>query len=128
MQPVEKIPPFRRRAQRQHRAAVAIPRAHQRLAEALTIALRRHHGVGTPGPVNLEPFQRYADGKRRVMANDGRAFARHPDLRLAGGVVGIAAMLPVPAQTRGIRRVGALHAAIQQFDTTTIFRTVSIDL
>jgi hypothetical protein len=37
-------------------------------------------------------------------------------------------MLPVPTQTGGIRCVRALHATVQQFDTTTVFRTEAIDL
>ena len=57
VQPVEQIARFGRRAEREHRSVVSIPRANHRLAEALPVALGSDHGVGAPGAVDLEAFQ-----------------------------------------------------------------------
>ena len=128
MQAIEHRSRFGRDAEREHRAAVAIPRAHQRFAEPLTIAFRRDHGVGAPGALDLESLQRDANRQRRIVADDGRPFARDPDIRLAGGVVGIAAMLPVPAEAMRFGRVGALRPSIQRLDAAAVFGLVAIDL
>jgi len=61
------------------------------------------------------------------VTDDRGTFAGDPDPRLARRVVGVAAVLPVPAQTGGVRCIRPLHAAVEQFDTTTVFRTEAID-
>jgi len=61
------------------------------------------------------------------MTDDRRPFARNPDFRLSGGVVRIAAVLPVPAETRRVGGVGAVRTAAQGIYAATIVRLETID-
>ncbi len=127
MQPVEQLPAIGRAAECQHGAAVAIPRPYEGLANPLTAALRRHHRVVAPRAFDFNSFHRHAHGQRRVMTDDRRSLARDPDFRLAGLVVRIAAVLPVPAEPDGAGRIGAVRAAVQAIDAATIVRLEAID-
>ena len=127
VQPVEQLAAVGRRAERQHRAAVAIPRANERFADALAATLGRDHRVAAPRAFDFDPLDRHADRQRRVVADDRRAFARDPDLRLPGLVVRIASMLPVPAKPERVGGVGAVRASIKRIDAATVVRLEAID-
>jgi hypothetical protein len=62
------------------------------------------------------------------VADDGRTFTRDPDFRLAGLVVRIAAMLPVPAQAERVGGIRTVRASIESVDAAPIVRLEAIDL
>ena len=128
VQAIEHLTRLLREPEGEHRAAVAIPRAHERFVETLAIAFGRDHRVGAPRAIDFETLQRQADGQRLIVPDDGRTFARDPDARLTGGVVGIAPMLPVPAEARGFGGVGAVRAAVQRVHAATVLGAESIDV
>jgi hypothetical protein len=125
---VEELARFSRDAERERRAGVAIPRAHERLADALSIAFGRHERVGAPGTFDLDAAKRYAYWKGWIVADDRRPFASDPDAGLTCGVIGIASMLPVPSEPAGFGRVRSVRAAIQRLDAPTVLGPEAIDL
>ena len=110
------------------RAAVAIPGPGQRLVEPLAVAFGCDERAGAPRALDLEPLQGNADRQRRILADDGRSFARDPDPRLAGAVVGVAAMLPVPSKTVGFSGVRSVRTAIQRIDAAAVVGFEAIDV
>ncbi len=127
VQPIEQLAAVRRGAQREHGAAVAIPRANERFADPLPPPLGRDHCVAAPRALDLDALDRDADRKRGVVPDDRRPLARDPDLRLPRLVVRVAAMLPVPAEPLGIRGVGAVRPAIERIDAAAVVRPEPID-
>ena len=101
-------------AEAERRADVAVPRAEEHLADALALALGRHHHVHAPRGVELAAVHLQPHRHRRVLADDRRALARDPDDGRAAGVVGVAPVLPVPPQTAGVGRVVAEHPPVQR--------------
>ena len=89
VQAVEQLAAVRRGAEREHGAAVAIPRAHERFADSLSPTLGRDHGIASPRALDFDSLDRYADRQRRVVPDDRRAFARDPDLRLPVWLYGL---------------------------------------
>ena len=73
-------------------------------------------------PRTCRPRDRHLHRHRRVLPDDGRAFARNPDLGLAARVVRVAPVLPVPAQPAGLGGVVAEHTPIQRVDGAPVFR------
>ena len=106
VKPVEKLAAVRRGAEREHRAAVAVPRADERFADALAATLGRDHRIAAPRAFDFDPLDRHADRQRRVVTDDRRPFARHPDLRLRrSGCTGcVDAASPSEAAARWRRR------------------------
>ena len=108
-------------------ADVPIPGPEQRFAESLPLAFGRDHRVGAPRRLDLDAAERQPHRHRRVVTDDGRAFARDPDQRRAVRVVRVAAILPVPSQTTRRGGVGAEDAPVERFDPALIVRPVPID-
>src|SRR5690606_19337839 len=97
-------------------------------AKSLPVAFGSHKGVGAPGALYFESLQRDTHGQRRVLADDRRPLARHPDAWLARGVVGVAAVLPVPSKPVGLGRVGAMRAPVQRIDAASVVGPEPVDL
>ena len=70
--------------------------------------------------LDLHAPERHPNRQRLVLAHDRRAFSRDPDAGDAGGIVGIASVLPLPPETIDFGRVGALGAAIQRLYTAPV--------
>ena len=98
----------------------AIPGPEEHFAQPLALTLGRDHHVHAPGARHLVAFDREAHGHRGVLADDGRAFARDPDLGLAAGVVRVAAVLPLPAQPARVGGVVAEHAPVEGIDRAPV--------
>ena len=116
-----------RQAEAKRGAHAAVPRAEQLFAETAALPLGRHHGIGAPRSLNFFSAERQTYRHRRVVADDGRALAHDPEQRLAVGIVRIAAVLPVPAQSACGCGVGAENASIERFDAALVLRPVPID-
>jgi hypothetical protein len=125
---VEKLSRFIRDAERKRCPGVSIPRTHQRFAHTLPIAFGRNERISAPGTLDLDAAERHADGERWIVTNYGRAFAGDPDTRLTCGIVGIAAVLPVPPETAGFGRVRTVRATVQRFDAATVLGPEAVDL
>jgi hypothetical protein len=106
---------------------VLIPRAKEQLAETLALPLRGDHDVHAPGSADLAAAHLQPHGHRRILAHDGGAFPRDPDLRAPGRVVGVPAVLPVPAEAAGLGHVVAEDAAIERVDGLPVFASKLVD-
>ena len=116
-----------RQSESERRTHAAVPRAEQLFAEAAPLPLGRHHGVGSPRGLNFLSAERQTHRHRRVVADDGRSLAHDPEQRLPVGIVRIAPVLPIPAQTAGGRGVRTEDTSIERLYAALVLRPVPID-
>jgi hypothetical protein len=116
-----------RQAETERGSDVPIPGVEEQLAEALALALGRHHHVHAPRADDVPALDRQRDRHRRVLADDRRPFTGDPDQRIRGRVLRVEAVLPVPAQPAGFGRVRAEHAPVERIDRVAILVPEPVD-
>ena len=106
----------------QRGADVAVPCPEEHFSKPLALALGGDHDIHAPGTLHFLVSHQELYGHRGVLADDGASFAGDPNLRFLTGIVGVAAVLPIPAEAAGFRCVVAEHAAVERFDGPPVLR------
>ena len=127
MQPVEHSARVTDFSECQHRACIAIPRAEKRFVDALTVTLGGDECARAPRAVHFKRFEGNSNRQRRILPDNRRSFARHPNAGLSGGIIRIAPVLPFPSQAVCLSRIRAVRSTVQRFHTATIVGSEPID-
>ena len=127
MQPVEHRARVADVSECQHCTRVAVPRAEKRFVDALAVTFGSDERAGAPGPVHFKCFEGDSDRQRRILPDDRRSLARHPNPGLSGGIIRVTPVLPFPSQAVCLGRIRAVRSTVQRFHTATIVGSEPID-